>query len=133
MRQADGSGSDEVFEVAPDPGLFTWDVERNIVFADAAVAELFGLEADKTLRGLPLQSYLERVHPDDRAALAKTISDTIVAEIPQQSTYRVQDRSGAYAVVAAFGRAFRAIEGSPVLYSGIVVPAPDDERLLPSH
>jgi len=121
-------------EVACDAGIYTWDIVRNLVFADSAVAVLFGLDPDATVHGLPLEDYLARVHPDDRPDLAKKISDVIVADIAQQNTYRVQGKDGRYRMVAAFGRAFRDHSGSPVLYSGIVVPmAEPEEEGLRTH
>jgi PAS domain S-box-containing protein len=120
-----------VEEVASDAGIYTWDIVRNLVFADSALAELFGMDPDATVRGLPLEDYLERVHPDDKPDLAKTISQAIVAEIAQQNIYRVQGSDGRYRTVAAFGRAFRDQSGSPVLYSGIVVPVTDCENAKP--
>ncbi|MBB3590779.1 PAS domain-containing protein [Rhizobium sp. BK529] len=124
----DAVSSFETFEdVASDAGIYTWDIVRNLVFADSALAELFGLDPNATVRGLPLEDYLARVHPDDRPGLAKKISEVLVADIAQQSTYRVLGRDGRYRMVAAFGRAFRDQSGSPVLYSGIVVPAAEHE------
>jgi PAS domain-containing protein len=114
----------EIFEGdVPEAGIYTWDIQRNLVFADAALADLFGLDPEETKRGLPLEDYLARVHPDDRPMLAKSISQTIVAEQPQQDPYRVRGRNGAYTLVTAFGRAFRDREDTPILYSGIVIPA----------
>lgn len=119
----------EIFEEAAcDAGIYTWDIVRNLVFADSALAELFGLDAAATVRGLPLEDYLARVHPDDRPQLAKKISEVLVADIAQQSTYRVEGRDGRYRMVAAFGRAFRDHSGSPILYSGIVVPVAEREH-----
>src|SRR4029079_7348496 len=66
----------------PDPGLFTWDMNADLMYADGALAELFGLDPEETERGLPVQTYLDRVHPDDVAVLAKQISDAIVAQHP---------------------------------------------------
>ncbi|MFC5757383.1 PAS domain-containing protein [Rhizobium sp. GCM10022189] len=118
----------EIFEdVAADAGIYTWDIVRNLVFADSAIAELFGLDPAATVRGLPLDTYLRRVHPDDQPQLARKISEVLVADIAQQDTYRVQGRDGRYRLVAAFGRAFRDHSGSPVLYSGIIVPAAERE------
>lgn len=105
-----------------EAGIFTWDIERNLLFADRAVALLFGLDYDCTLRGLPLEAYLARVHPDDRSGLAKVISETIMADIPQRDTYRVQGADGGYRMVAAFGKAFCDANDLAVLYSGIVIP-----------
>jgi len=63
------------------------------------------------------------VHPDDRPRLAQVISDAIIADIPQQDTYRVQGDDGDFRLFAAYGKALRGPEGVAVLYSGIGVPA----------
>ncbi len=110
-------------EVSVEAGIFTWDLERNILFADGALATLFGLDPNETKTGLPLEAYLARVHPEDRPQLAKVISETIIADLPQQDTYRVQGNDGRFRLVAAYGKAFRGQDGLAVLYSGIVVPA----------
>jgi PAS domain-containing protein len=111
-------------EHVDDTGIFTWDIEKNIVFADRAVARLHGLNPEETVRGLPIEIYLARVHPDDRPRLAKGITETIVAELPQQEGYRVQGSDSIYRAVVAFGRAFRNRDGDAVLYSGIIIPDP---------
>jgi PAS domain-containing protein len=125
MVRGDGGGfSLEISgEIHPDAGIYTWDIERNLVFADQALAELFGLDPEETARGLPLETYLDRVHPGDKAALAKVIGQTIVAGIPQQQEYRVRGSDDEYRLVTAFGRAFRDRSDNPILYSGIVVPS----------
>lgn len=129
MRQSQPLFIAELSEpVAPEAGLYAWDIEKNLVFADAALASLFGLDATKTVHGLPIETYLDRVHPEDRPPLAKVIHNTIITETPLQSTYRVRDRNGVYRWVAAFGRAFRDRSDNPTLYSGIVVPALQMER-----
>ncbi|WP_376743648.1 PAS domain-containing protein [Ensifer canadensis] len=104
-----------------DSGIFTWDIAQDLVYGDAALAELFGLVAEETNCGLPLKLYLDRVHPEDRPRLAKKITETIVGGRAQQSAYRVKTHGGRYVSVIAFGRCFRDRKGSPVLYSGIVV------------
>lgn len=109
--------------IAPEAGIYTWDIEKNLVFADPALAGLFGLNPAETAHGLPIEAYLDRVHPEDRPPLAKIIHNAIVAEIPQQSMYRVRNSYGVYRWVAAYGRAFRDKENNPTLYSGMVVPA----------
>lgn len=124
----------EIFEApTPEAGIYTWDIGKNLVFADAALADLFGLDPKETVQGLPLETYLDRVHPGDRPTLAKIISQTIIAETPQQTEYRVQGHDGIYRSVVAFGRAFRDKTGTPILYSGIVVPANeiDDGGTMP--
>ncbi|MCO5731161.1 PAS domain-containing protein [Rhizobium sp. SSA_523] len=110
------------FEV-PETGLFTWDIPDNILYADHALAELFGLDALQAEQGLPVETYLSRVHPIDRPRLAKTIRDCIVLHRPQQDSYRVCGLDGYYKDVVCFARVFRNRSGDPVRYAGIVVPA----------
>ena len=71
-------------EQVPDAGFYAWDIPDNILYADSALAALFGLDAGLAERGLPIENYLERVHPDDRPRLAKTIRDSIIGHHPQQ-------------------------------------------------
>ena len=71
-------------EAPPEVGFFTWDVPDNIVYADAALASLFGLDAHDASTGLAVEAYLDRVHPEDRSRLAKTIRDSIIANRPSR-------------------------------------------------
>lgn len=114
-------------------GFFTWDITDNTLYADAALAELFGLEADDTSNGLPIEAYLKRVHPEDRPRLAKTIRDSIVANRPQQETYRVCNKLGRYTLVTGYGRGFRKRNGDTVRYVGVVVPAQTIDPLPNLH
>jgi PAS domain-containing protein len=116
-------------ERMPDPGLFTWDLSSDLVYADSAVASLFGLDPSMTERGLPIRTYLERVHPDDRASLAKQISDAIIAEHPTEQFYRTLGLLGKYNAVRVFGRCFRDKTDNPVHYAGVVIPAPSTAQV----
>ncbi len=111
----------------PDAGFYTWDIPENILYADSALAELFGLDPSSAATGLPIDIYLERVHPEDRPRLAKTIRDSIVGHHPQQEAYRVMSASGSYAAVASYGRVFRDATGNPIRYVGIVMPTDPGE------
>ena len=114
----------QIHEDSPgEPGIYTWDIQSDLVFADSAVARLFGLDVDDAKHGLPLESYLGRVHPDDRPILAKSITDTIVADVPQQQVYRVRGFDETYKAVAAFGRAFHTRDGTLIAYAGVVIIA----------
>lgn len=109
-------------EASPEVGFFTWDVPENVLYADGALADLFGLDPTVSSQGLPTETYLDRVHSEDRPRLAKTIRDSIVTDRPQQETYRVVNTEGSYVFVTGFGRGFRNQDGDIVRYVGIVVP-----------
>lgn len=111
----------------PDAGFYSWDIPENTLYADSALSTLFGLDPELAEAGLPIETYLERVHPDDRPRLAKTIRDSIVSHCPQQEIYRVLTATGAYIPVASYGRGFRDATGNPIRYVGIVIPTDADE------
>lgn len=114
----------DVSDDAPsEAGFFTWDVPENRLYADAALAALFGLDPRDASKGLAIETYLDRVHPQDRPSLAKTIGDSIVADRPQQETYRVLNGVNEYVWVTGYGRGFRNCGGDTTRYVGIVVPA----------
>jgi len=44
MTDSFGFSTSITTERMPDPGLFTWDLSSDLVYADSAVASLFGLK-----------------------------------------------------------------------------------------
>ncbi len=111
-----------------DAGLLVWDLTQNLLYADRTVAKLFGLDAQRTVKGLPIEEYVARIHIDDRSAFVQALSTAIVADEQQQQVYRVNPLAESYHYVVGFGRTFRDKSGSPILYSGIVVPACATDR-----
>jgi PAS domain-containing protein len=117
----------EIMDPAPEAGFYTWDIAQDILYGDAAIAALFGLDSAETQRGLPLGDYIQRIHPDDRSKIARAISDTVIAGVPQQECYRVLGLNDRYTLVISYGRCFRDRHGDPILYSGIIIPSLDEE------
>ncbi|MBO9100715.1 MULTISPECIES: PAS domain-containing protein [Rhizobium] len=105
-----------------DSGVFTWDIETDQFFADSAFASLFGLDPSETMVGLPMERYLDRVHPEDKARVAKAVHEAVVSGYPCQQNYRVRSARGFYTEIMAFGRCFRNADGTPSQYAGIVFP-----------
>jgi PAS domain-containing protein len=105
-----------------DSGVFTWDISSDQFFADSAFATLFGLDPEETMVGLPMTRYINRVHPDDKARVARSIHEAVVSGYPCQQNYRVQSAKGNFVEIMAFGRCFRNADGTPSQYAGIVFP-----------
>lgn len=114
---------------AAEAGFFTWEVSTDLLYADGAVAELFGLDCMVTQSGLPLGQYLERIHPEDRPNVAVAIHNAITTGEPEQQSYRTRQVDGTYAYVMVFGRCFRDGNGVPTLYAGIICPVCDEPIL----
>ncbi len=105
-----------------EAGIYTWSLENDRLYGDTAIAALFGLEPAETIRGLPLMSYLDRVHTDDRPMLAALIAKAVEDGLPYNAEYRVQNALNEFELVMAVGRCFRDPAGNPSIYSGIIYP-----------
>jgi PAS domain-containing protein len=114
---------------AAEAGFFSWEVSTDLLYADGAVAELFGLDCMATQSGLPLGQYLERIHAEDRPDVAIAIHNAITTGEPEQQSYRTRQLDGTYAYVMVFGRCFRDRNGVPTLYAGIICPVSDEPML----
>jgi len=125
MNLVDRAFGASEFSDAEEPGIFTWELATDKVYADSALANLFGLDPEQTLTGLPVIRYLDRIHPDDKPSVAKAISESVITGNPYRCDYRVFDRSGQIVAVAALGRCFRDEDGNPSQYAGIVFPTND--------
>lgn len=117
----DGQGEDHLS--SKESGVFTWNLGSTLLHADSAVAKLFGLPVDAVFAGLPIQNYIDRIHLDDRARVAKSIHHAILSGDPYHEEYRVLGEKDVETQVMAFGRCFRDAQGNPANYSGIVFPA----------
>ncbi|MBB3741946.1 PAS domain-containing protein [Rhizobium sp. BK591] len=131
MNLVDGAFGTSEFPLSEEAGIFTWVLATDTVYADTALANLFGLDPEETIAGLPVMRYLDRIHPDDKPSVAKAISESVITGNPYRHDYRVFDRSGQMVTVAAFGRCFRDEAGNPSQYAGIVFPT--NEHIHQDH
>lgn len=70
-RQVDGQAESHLD--VEESGIFTWSLETNIVQGDTSLARLFGVVSSAALTGLPIEAFLDRIHPDDRPRVAQSI------------------------------------------------------------
>jgi hypothetical protein len=84
-----------------------------MLYADSAVAALFGLDPRLTACGLSIAGCLASVHPEDKPALAKRISDAVIDGEPYNAAYRIVNATGQIRHVMSFGRCFRDKTGDP--------------------
>lgn len=103
-----------------DAGVFTWDLSADMVYADATLAKLFGLNAREAECGLPIIRFLEKIDSVDKPKIAKAIHESIITGETYQQDYGILQTDGTVTNVAAFGRCFRGADGTPSHYAGIV-------------
>lgn len=112
--------------VAPFPfteedaaGFYVWDIQADTVYGDRAIGDIFDFRAHSIGAGLPMMLLLQKIHVDDRSAVARAIYASLTSSTPFQIAYRVRNRWGEMRVVA-HGRCFRQQDGEPLYWGGIV-------------
>jgi len=95
-----------------------WNLITNQFTGDKDALRLFGF-AQSELPNLSLESYLQRVHPDDRAAVNAALARACAAgDQPYVSRHRVLTDSGESLWVSVIASVERDSAGKPVRFSG---------------
>ena len=107
--------------IANAVATWTWDIRNNRVFADKAMARLFGL-SPRDAAGGPIEHYINAVHPDDR----NNVNDAIQTALRGPSdrfevVYRVVRRDGSISWIDARGAVERDSTGNPVQFPGVIL------------
>ncbi|MBW4527565.1 MAG: PAS domain S-box protein [Phormidium tanganyikae FI6-MK23] len=95
-----------------------WRIQDNLVSTDAAFANLFGVDPEAALRGLPIEFFLNAIYPEDRESVTVAIQKAIETGEDYFAEYRVQPAKGAERWVAARGRVEYDTEGTPFSFPG---------------
>ena len=98
-------------------GTWDWDIGEDRFIADAHFAQLHGI--DPACAGqLPISDYLNGVHPEDRALLARSIKHCITHGTEYAEEYRLLLPGGEQRWVFARGRCYKDHHGRPVRFLG---------------
>lgn len=105
-------------------GSWLWDLARDRVHADDVVARLFSVAAAEAADGLPLDAYLDAVHPQHRARIRAALACSLETHQPYCETFPVQPSGGQRQMVVANGKCIFNADGAPILFAGILVALP---------
>ncbi|MFW6752516.1 PAS domain-containing protein [Pseudomonas glycinae] len=98
-------------------GTWDWDIGEDRFIADAHFAQLHGV--DPALAGqLPISEYLQGVHPEDRAMIARSIKHCITHGTEYAEEYRLLQANGELRWVFARGRCYKDHHGRPMRFLG---------------
>jgi PAS domain-containing protein len=100
-------------------GLWDWDVSQNLAYVDPPAAKLFDVSPKASVTGLPLESYIKAIHPDDVAGFSAAVYSAAREGGCFKSTYRVvnEDR---ITWVFAKGSCFVGPGNVPVRFPGAI-------------
>ncbi len=100
-------------------GTWDWDVRADRVYADARLAGLHGLDPAAAAAGLPINAFLDRVHPDDLPILRGGLDRALGEDVPFHAEFRLVGEDGAPRWLVAQGRPERDGDGRVRRFPGI--------------
>lgn len=100
-------------------GTWIWDVTGNVLTADKNLSRLFGVDPKKGATGLPLATFTDAIHPDDRDRIVKKIEEAVASEGSFEEEYRTIAADGQEYWVIARGKIEK--DGRKVKFPGLLV------------
>jgi PAS domain S-box-containing protein len=107
-------------------GSWEWDIERNSLWWSDELYEIYGLERE-TFPGTH-ESFLERVHPEDRPYVRRVIEAAHQNKQPFNYEHRIVRADGAVVSLHARGRVIADEAGKPVRMLGTGQDITDEKR-----
>jgi PAS domain S-box-containing protein len=98
-------------------GTWDWDIGEDRFIADAHFAQLHGVDPVRASQ-LPISEYLQGVHPEDRAMVARSIKHCITHGTEYAEEYRLLQPNGELRWVFARGRCYKDHHGRPMRFLG---------------
>jgi PAS domain S-box-containing protein len=122
-RRADDSlrESEERMSLAAESvnlGVWEWDVVRDEIWMSAQCRLLFGLEANEESASARM---LERIHPEDRDAVERTVREALREDRSLSAEYRLVPVNGREMWIALFGRVQHTASGTPSRMRGVCI------------
>ncbi|ROP40238.1 sensor domain-containing protein [Saccharothrix texasensis] len=92
-------------------GVWEWNLQTGDVVWSDMLAELFGVPREEHTR---YQTYLDLVHPDDRAWVDDLWQQLATEEVPIQLEHRIVRRDGRQRVFRCYGVVVKGTDGLPL-------------------
>ncbi|CAH0224943.1 PAS domain-containing protein [Pseudomonas mediterranea] len=108
-------------------GTWDWDISEDRFIADAHFALLHGVDPSLS-RQLPISAYLEGVHPEDRAMVARSIKHCITHGTEYAEEYRLLQPDGELRWVFVRGRCYKDRHGRPKRFLGAALDLTERKR-----
>jgi len=102
-------------------GIWSWDILSDTVIADSNLAKQFGIEPSEARKGLPLSSFLDSIHEEDRSKVKRLINKSVRLANEFKTEYRVVSTKGEIKWVIARGRIQTDDNGKPIRFPGVTI------------
>ncbi len=101
---------------AADVGIWAWDIPENRVEWSDRTREIFGVQSSPAANGL--ETFIDRVHPDDRASAAAAVRATMDEDRPYRTEVRIVRPDVGVRWIASQGKLVRDAAGKPIRLLG---------------
>jgi len=108
-------------------GTWDWDIQSDLLYADARFAELFNVDPRAAAAGTSVKNFMGGIHPDDRGRVQEQIDEAIRTGGHYATEYRTISHDGRINWIFVQGRCYYAA-GQPVRFPGIVVDITERKR-----
>lgn len=106
-------------------GTWMWDIQSNKVFADENLMKLFGLPGTDESIGLPIDVFMDVIHPDDRERVHQEIQKAVKARKLFECEYRIINQQEGVRWVIARGQVEVDENNKAINFPGVVVDITD--------
>jgi signal transduction histidine kinase len=106
-------------------GSWEWDIQRDTISWSDQLYRMFGIRAGRTIT---YKAYIERLHPDDRKLMTKTIERSLKTGRPYQVTHRVVI-GNKIRTIRGEGRVVKNASGEPVKIIGTAQDVTAEQEL----
>jgi PAS domain S-box-containing protein len=107
-------------------GSWEWDVERNTIWWSEEMCSIYGYEAGAAPESY--ESYLERIHPDDRPYVRRVVEAAYQNRQPFHMEHRITRPDGSIAFLHGRGRVVTDQDGRPIRMLGSAQDITDEKK-----
>ncbi|NJC32936.1 PAS domain S-box-containing protein [Sphingomonas jejuensis] len=100
-------------------GTWDWDVQNDLVYADARFAKLYGVDPVAASQGTAIANFFSGMHPADRAEAERAVAEAVRSGAPFSAEYRLLQPDGSIRWAAAQGQCRHDAEGRPTRFGGV--------------
>jgi PAS domain S-box-containing protein len=108
-------------------GTWVWDIPHDLVYGDERFARSFSVSEASALNGLPFETTVRTIHPEDIDGLRTAVTQALKGAAPFRAEYRLRE-GDAWRWVEASGAVARNATGEPVRFPGVLIDIDERKR-----
>ncbi|MDE1162693.1 MAG: ATP-binding protein [Acidobacteriaceae bacterium] len=108
-------------EVNNGVGIWEWDIQHDLVYADKRFAAIYGVDEHEAEQGTSIANFTRNIHPDDVTSTTELIQQAIASNNSFYAEYRIRQADGSDVWIAARGQVIRNELGEPLRFPGVSV------------